>query len=75
MDAHAERYYDMALSWQRLIDGKNIKEMDIILLKHELAEIEFMLQGYTFEEAHELAEKEYNYASYVKELNAREEIF
>jgi len=66
--------YDMAVSWQKLIDGKNIREMDIVLLKHELVEIEFLSQGYTFDEAHELAEKKYNYAEYVKELNAREGI-
>ena len=31
--------YDMAVSWQRLIEGKNIQEMDLVLLNHELTEL------------------------------------
>jgi hypothetical protein len=34
--------YDIAVSWQRLIDGINIKEMDIVLLNHELLEYKLM---------------------------------
>ena len=33
--------YDMAQSWQRLISG-DIKEQDIVLLKHEYAELRYM---------------------------------
>ena len=30
--------YEMAQSWQRLIDGKNIQKHDITLLNHEIME-------------------------------------
>jgi len=67
--------YDMAISWQRLIDGKNIKEMDIVLLNHELSELKLMEQGLNYDEAHKLTEVKYNYNKYVKELDAKEGIF
>jgi len=67
--------YDMALSWQRLIDGKDIHEMDIVLLHHELYELELMAQGTDFDKAHELAETAYNYAKYINELDAKEGLF
>jgi hypothetical protein len=66
--------YDMAVSWQRLIDGRDIREMDIILLKHELTELTLMAQGHSYEAAHLAAEAEYNYTKYTKELDAREGI-
>ena len=66
--------YDMAVSWQRLSEGKDIQEMDIVLLNHELIELGLMAQGISYVEAHNLAEKEYNYAKYIKELNAKEGI-
>jgi hypothetical protein len=56
----------MAQSWQRLIDGKNIKEQDIILLKHELSERFYMKQGLSQTEAHEKANIKYNYEMSVK---------
>jgi len=67
--------YDMAVSWQRLIDGKAIQEMDIILLRHELAESAYMAQGMNYDTAHRLAETEYNYTKYIKELEAKEGLF
>ena len=61
--------YDMAVSWQRLIDGKDIQEMDIVLLNHELMEYELMKQGLSYNEAHRIAEKSYNYNKYIDELD------
>ena len=64
--------YDMAVSWQRLIDGRDIREMDIILLNHELTELNFMARGYTYNKSHEMAEEKYNYTKFIKELDAKE---
>ena len=74
-DELAERFapdYDMAVSWQRLVDGTNIKEMDVVLLKHELMECNLMLQGMRYREAHDIAETSHNYTKYVIELNRKE---
>lgn len=57
--------YDMAQSWQRLIDG-NYEEKDLILLKHEYAELRYMEKGMTQNEAHIKASKRYNYAKYCE---------
>ena len=54
--------YEMAESWQRLIDGKDIMPHDITLLRHEMMESSLMLQGLSQDEAHIKATKEYNYA-------------
>jgi len=61
--------YDMAVSWQRLIDGKNIKEMDIVLLNHELMEFGLMKQGLSYNEAHRITDKTYSYKKYTDELD------
>jgi len=61
--------YDMAISWQRLIEGKSIQEMDIVLLKHELMEYGLMKQGLLYDEAHSITEKTYNYKKYTNELD------
>lgn len=55
--------YEMAQSWQRLISG-SFKEQDIVLLKHEYAELRYMEKGYSQNEAHIRASKKYNYAKY-----------
>ena len=55
--------YHMAESWQRLISG-NYREEDIVLLKHEYAELRYMEKGYSQDEAHIKASKRYNYAKY-----------
>lgn len=55
--------YEIAQSWQRLISG-NFKEQDIVLLKHEYAELRYMEKGYSQNEAHIRASKKYNYAKY-----------
>ena len=35
---------DQALAWQRLIEGSNIKDADILLLNHELRELNYMAE-------------------------------
>ena len=47
--------YDMAQSWQRLREGKNIHPHDIVLVQHEAAEAKFMAQGCSYDLAHEKA--------------------
>ena len=54
--------YDQAEAWQRLIDGRNIKESDIVMLCHERLELTIMQErGCIYEEAHAIAEKVFNY--------------
>ncbi len=60
--AHFDASYEMAESWQRLIDGKQIQPHDLTLLKHEMMERELMLQGFTQDEAHIITSRKYNYA-------------
>jgi len=62
--------YEMAQSWQRLIDGKNIEKHDITLLQHEIMERNLMEQGYSQFEAHNITEKKYNYGKEAKEYYA-----
>ena len=54
--------YEMAQSWQRLIDGKNIQQHDLILLKHEIMENKLVDLGIPQSEAHIMTSKEYNYS-------------
>ncbi|MCD7864020.1 MAG: phage head morphogenesis protein, partial [Lachnospiraceae bacterium] len=61
--------YDMAQSWQRLIDGRNIQEHDITLIKHEIMESEYVKNGMSQDEAHKLTSKKYNYAKEADEYN------
>ena len=56
--------YGMALSWQRLINGKSIQEKDIVLLKHEYMELRLMEKGLSQDEAHIKTSQRYNYAKY-----------
>lgn len=58
--------YDMAQSWQRLIQGKEIKEQDLVLLKHEYLELTLMKNGFSQTEAHFRASKIHDFASYTK---------
>jgi hypothetical protein len=58
--------FDIAQSWQRLIEGKNIEPHDIILLRHELLEYEYMSQGLSQEVAHRKTEETFNYAKLVR---------
>ena len=54
--------YNMAQSWQRLIQGRNIQPQDYVLLKHECAERFLMRKGYAQQDAHDRANKKYNYS-------------
>lgn len=55
--------YDMAESFRRLYEGKNILPHDLILLKHERLELELMKRyGYSQSEAHILSSTKHNYA-------------
>ena len=58
--------YDIAQSWQRLIEGKKIQTQDIILLKHEYCESRYMDKGYSQKEAHDKANKKYDYSKAVR---------
>lgn len=63
--------YDMAQSWMRLREGKNIQAHDILLLKHELMEAEIMGTGTTipYEPTHDKVSEMYNYkAALIKYL-------
>ena len=54
-DGKIERFaacYEMAESWQRLIDGRNIQKHDLTLLKHEIMERKLMLKGLSQHDAH-----------------------
>ena len=53
--------YEMAQSWQRLIDGKDIQPHDLTMIKHEIMERRLMSEGMSQEEAHILTAKKYNY--------------
>jgi hypothetical protein len=54
--------YDIAESVQRLRDGKNIQEHDLILVYHEAMEYDLMNNdGLGYEEAHEKANVAFNY--------------
>ncbi len=59
--------YEMAQSWQRMIDGKNIQPHDLTMIKHELLEMEYVKQGMTQADAHKLASKKYNYSKESEE--------
>lgn len=56
-----EPSYQMAESWQRLIDGKNIQPHDLTLLRHEAMERELMSAGMSQREAHTITSKKYDY--------------
>lgn len=58
--------FEMAQSWQRLIEGKDIRECDLVLLKHEYLELTLMKKGYSQNDAHIIASKKYDYASAVE---------
>ena len=54
--------YKQSQAWQRLVDGKDIRQSDVILLQHERLEASIMEEtGCTYEEAHAKAEAVYNW--------------
>lgn len=58
--------FDQAQTWDRLRKGQPI-EADLIFIKHELMEMEYRKQGYSYDEAHEMTQKEYDYEKAIKE--------
>lgn len=64
--------YDMAESFRRILDGKDIKPHDITMLKHENLELNLMKKyNMVYEEAHALAERKYNYKKELDEFLER----
>lgn len=60
--------YEIAQSWQRIMDSKmKTQPHDLILLEHEHAEFLYMQQGMIQAQVHQEAEKKYNYAKALKE--------
>jgi len=58
--------YDIAVSWQNLMSGKDIEPKDIILLEHEYYEYKLMNEkGMSYIEAHTIAQEKYNYQKAV----------
>ncbi len=64
--------YDIAVSWQNLIEGKNIEEKDLILLQHEYYEHKLMIdEGLSYVEAHEKTQELYNYKKAVDDWRSK----
>lgn len=59
--------YEMGQSWQRLTEGKNIQEHDIIMLKHESFERKLVSSGMSQDEAHLESSLKYNYNEALEE--------
>lgn len=58
--------YQMALAWQRLIEG-NERPLDILLLKHEYYEIMLMKRkGLNYSEAHSITTEKYNWQEEIR---------
>lgn len=55
--------YDMAESWRRLteVGGKNVQKHDLVMLHHELMELNLMAKGMSYDDAHEKTNEIYNY--------------
>ena len=54
--------FQIAESWRRLaFEKENIQTHDITLINHELLEMSYINQGYSQQEAHNLANEQYNY--------------
>lgn len=67
---------DQALAWKRLIEGNNIKESDIILLEHEFKELTIMKTlNATYEEAHKLANHEFNWEQAIENFIDTDELY
>lgn len=59
--------YYIAVSWQRLREGKNIKEQDLVLLRHEALEHYLMNKyNYKYIDAHKIVERKYDYSKYIE---------
>lgn len=62
----------MSESFRRILEGKDIKPHDITMLNHEKLELELMKKyNMLYEDAHSIAEKEYNYKKELDEFLER----
>jgi SPP1 gp7 family putative phage head morphogenesis protein len=72
LDGDKKRFdasYDIAQSLQRLREGKDIQEHDLILIQHEATEYVLMnSEGMSYEDAHDKANEKYNYAMALKKF-------
>ncbi|MFX3949186.1 hypothetical protein ACSBRS_005700 [Streptococcus suis] len=64
---------DMAQSWERLISGKNIQPHDLILLKHERLEHDYMYvtSKLDYDTAHKKVDELFNYSEAVNEFKKK----
>lgn len=62
--------YMMAESWRRLSskDARVIQAHDVIMLHHELLEIQYIIQGNSQSDAHYMSSQKYDYASAAKKF-------
>ena len=73
-DGHHRFYpdFDMAQSFQRLLEGKNIRKHDLLMLKHEHLEFAIMNKlGYNYRKAHNLTDTKFNYGKALKEWKGK----
>ena len=65
LDGEMKRFdpdYEQAQAWQRLVEGREIKESDLVFLKHEYVELaQIKLHGYDYDTAHKIANKRHNW--------------
>jgi len=55
--------YTMSESFRRLLEGTDVKDHDVLLLKHEKLEADLMKRyNMTYQEAHDLTNTKYNYS-------------
>jgi hypothetical protein len=65
--------YDMAVSWQRLTGGADIREEDTLLLEHEYLELSLMEEeGLNYIEAHTRASARFDYAAAIRRLEGEQ---
>ena len=54
--------YEMAESFRRLSEGKDIQHHDLLLVKHEWLELSLMKRyGYDYDKAHAITIRKYDY--------------
>ena len=58
---------DMADSWQRMMSGR-FRDVDLLLIKHELLEMEYIEAGLSQSEAHDKTNKTYNYTLEIDKI-------
>lgn len=67
---------DQALAWKRLVEGENIRETDLLLLKHELEELNIMHQQHmVYEDAHEIVNQKYNWEQTIEQIVDEDELY